>query len=267
MERNGTIRTIIVDDEPPARRRIRALLQGEPDIEVVAECRDGREAIAAVEENAPDLLFLDIQMPEANGFDVVAALGPERMPAVIFVTAYDEYALRAFEVHALDYLLKPFDRERFQTALARARRQVQRQREAPGGEREVALDQRVLALLESLREPLSRYLQRFPVKSGGRIRFVDADEISHLEAEGNYVRLHTAERSYLIRDSLGSLEAKLDPERFLRIHRSTIVQIDRIREMEPLFRGEYLILLEGGARVQSSRRYRAKLHEALGIPS
>jgi two-component system, LytTR family, response regulator len=264
-EWTGPIRAIIADDEPPARRRIRALLQGEEDVEVVAECRDGREAIAAVEAQAPDLLFLDVQMPEADGFDVVAALGAERLPAVVFVTAYDEYALRAFEVHALDYLLKPFDRERFRAALDRARGEVRRHRQRTAGDGEV--DRRVQDLIESLRAPGAGYLRRIPVRSGGRIRFVEAEEIDYLEAEGNYVRIHAGERSFLIRDSLGDLETRLDPARFLRIHRGTIVRTDRIREMEPLFRGEYLIVLESGARVQSSRRCRAKLHQALGIDS
>lgn len=259
-ETNGLIRAIIVDDEPPARRRIHALLDREPDIEVVAECRDGREAIAAVQEAAPDLLFLDIQMPEASGFEVLAALEPERMPAVIFVTAYDEYALQAFEVHALDYLLKPFDRERFAAALDRARKQIRRQRR---GE----LDERVLALLAGLREPQTKYLERLAVKTSGRIRFIEIGEVDFFDSEGNYVRVHTAERSYLLREALSTLEARLDPQRFLRIHRGTIVQLDRIQELEPLFKGEYVVILRGGTKVRSSRRYRAKLHEVLGIAS
>ncbi|CAN5885193.1 LytTR family DNA-binding domain-containing protein [soil metagenome] len=259
-ETNGVIRAVIADDEPPARRRIHALLDREPDIEVVAECRDGREAIATVREAAPDLLFLDIQMPEASGFEVLAALEPERMPAVIFVTAYDEFALKAFEVHALDYLLKPFDRERFQTALSRARAQLQRQRVGDA-------DSRVLALLDDLRGPQQHFPQRIPVKSGGRVRFVEVEEIEYFEAEGNYVRVHAGGRSYLLREPLSALEARLDPRRFLRIHRGIIVQIPRIQELEPLFKGEYVVTLRGGAKVRSSRRYRSRLHEVLGMTS
>jgi two-component system, LytTR family, response regulator len=254
----GAIRALIVDDEPPARRRIRTLLQAESDIAAVEECRDGREAIRAIEETAPDLVFLDVQMPEANGFDVVAAVGPDRMPPVIFVTAYDEFALRAFEVHALDYLLKPFDRERFRAALDRARRRIHQ----PAG---AAADPRVLALLTDLAAPGSRFLQRLPVKTANRIRFVSAAEMDYLVAEGNYVRIFAGGRSHLVREPLGNLEARLDPAHFARIHRSTIVRLDRVEELEPLFQGEYVLTLRGGAKVRSSRRYRAKLDGILGL--
>jgi two-component system, LytTR family, response regulator len=254
------IRTVIVDDEPPARRRIRSLLQREADVEIVAECRDGREAIAALTAEQADLVFLDVQMPEVDGFGVVAALPLRRAPVVIFVTAYDEFALRAFEVHALDYLLKPFDRERFQLALARARERILSQRQSEA-------DLRLLALVEGLKHPQGpTFQQRFPVKDGDRIHFVDTGDLEYIAAAGNYVELFTAQKSYLVRDSLGSVEARLDPALFLRIHRGTLVRIDRIRELEPLFQGEYLITLRGGARVRSSRGYRAALHRALNLP-
>jgi two-component system, LytTR family, response regulator len=260
MSDEAAIRVLIVDDEPPARRRLRALLEEQSDIEIVGECGDGVEAIDAIRDAEPDLVFLDIRMPEADGFEVVHAIGPELMPEVVFVTAYDDFALRAFEIHALDYVLKPFDRDRFQATLDRARERL-RLRDRP------ATDDRLLALLEELRgEPADR-LRRIPVKTGGRIRFVSVDELDYLEAEGNYVRLHTGADSFLIRAALGAIEARLDPARFLRIHRGLVVRLDRIRELEPLFQGEYQITLASGKRIRSSRRYRNRLHEALGIGS
>ena len=250
------IRAVIADDEPPARRRLLDLLAGEPDIDVVAECRNGPEAIEAIRSHSPDLVFLDVQMPGADGFDVVAEVGAESLPAVIFVTAYDQYALRAFEVHALDYLLKPFDRDRFRLALDRARTRLRT------GE---AIRSRLLALLAELDRPAPRHLERIPVKTNGRIVLIEIDDVDAFEAEGNYVRVIVGDRSHLIRESIGALEAKLDPARFLRIHRSTIIRLDRIAQLEPLFQGEYRITLRGGLQVRSSRRHRARLHAALGI--
>ena len=251
------IRALIVDDEPPARRRIRDLLEAEEDVEVVGECRDGRQAIATIESVRPDLVFLDVQMPEAGGFEVVEALGPERLPVVVFVTAYDQYALKAFEVHALDYLLKPFDRERFHAALQRVREELRRPRE--GG-----IDPRIAALLEELR-PAPRRLERIPVRTGARIRLVPVEEIDYLRAETNYVRLHVGERSHLVRDTLSGLEARLDPACFLRIHRSLIVNLSRVREVEPLFAGEYVVVLRDGTKLTSGRSFRARIQEALGL--
>lgn len=251
------IRALIVDDEPPARRRIRDLLEDEPDVEVVGECRDGAQAIATIEAVRPDLVFLDVQMPEAGGFEVVRALGAERLPAVVFVTAYDQYAVQAFEVHALDYLLKPFDRERFRAAVRRAREALRRPAEA-------GADPRLLALLEELR-PSARGLDRIPVRTGSRIRLVPVDEVDYFRAETNYVRLHLGERSHLVRDTLTGLEARLDPARFLRVHRSLIVNLARIREVEPLFAGEYVLTLHDGTRLTSGRSYRARIKEALHL--
>jgi two-component system, LytTR family, response regulator len=251
------IRALIVDDEPPARRRLRALLCAEPDVEVAGECGDGREAVERIRALRPDLVFLDVQMPEAGGFDVVAAVGPGRMPAVVFVTAYDEFALRAFEVHALDYLLKPFDTERFRAALHHAREHLRRKRT---GE----LEGRLVSLLEGLRPPPA-YLERIPVRSGARIHLVPVDDVDYLEADDNYVRLHAGARTHLLRETLGALEARLDPARFLRVHRSLVVNLSRVAELESLGGGEYVLALTTGARLVSGRSYRAKLQDALKL--
>ena len=254
-----TIRAVIVDDEPLARRRIRSLLVEAEDVVVVAECANGREAIRAIEESPPDLLFLDIQMPEVDGFDVLRAIGVGRVPVVIFVTAFDQFALRAFEAHALDYLLKPFDDERFEAALQRARERIRQQ---AGGD----LDRRLRALLEGVRGD-RRYLQRLVVPSGHRSVFVRTEEIDWLEAERNYVRLHVGGRAYLLRENLGHLEPVLDPTTFCRIHRSTIVNIDRIQAVESLLGGEYLVVLHDGTKLTSGRSYRRNLHALMGKES
>ena len=249
------LRAVIVDDEPLARERIRTLLKREPDVRILAECGDGRRAVKAICKYKPDLLFLDVQMPEMDGFDVLAALDSGDMPVVIFATAYDKYALRAFEVHALDYLLKPFDRERFRAALSRARDQVADRR---SGE----LSQRVLSLLAD-RAAGEKPLQRLVIKSGGRISFLRAGEIDWVEAAGNYLRLHAGREEHLLRETMAGLEARLDPGRFLRIHRSTIVNLDRVKRMEASFHGEYVVLLRDGTRLTLSRGYRDRLQEFL----
>ena len=248
------MRTLIVDDEPLARERIRTLLRDEPDIELIGECADGKEAVSAIQGKNSELLFLDVQMPEMDGFAVLEAVGPERVPAVVFVTAYDRYALRAFDVHALDYLLKPFDRERFHKALERARAQV--------GERG-KLGDRLLALLKDIKEEPKRP-ERFVIKSAGRVFFLRADEIDWVEAAGNYVQLHVGSITHLMRETMGGLEARLDPEKFVRIHRSAIVQVDRLKEMRPAFHGDYIVILQDGTRLNLSRSYREKLQALLG---
>ena len=253
------IRTVIVDDEPLARRGIRAQLKNEKDIEIISECRNGHEAVKAIESQAPDLVFLDVQMPELDGFGVVEAIGVERMPAVIFVTAYDRYALRAFEVHALDYLLKPFDDERFATALERARRQIKQKNIDD-------LSRRLQGLLDDLQSS-RKYVERLVVKSAGRIFFLSVAEIDWIEAADNYVRLHTGRESHLLRETMNSLEKKLDPEQFLRVHRSRIVNARKIKELQPLFRGEYDIMLRDGTRVESGRGYRERIQKLLSQPS
>ena len=254
-----TIRVAIVDDEPLARRRIRNLLMEARDVEVVAECANGKEAIESLEESPPDVLFLDIQMPEIDGFDVLQAIGVGHVPVVIFVTAYDQFALRAFEAHALDYLLKPFDDERFETALQRARERIRQQQ---GGD----LDRRLQALLETVRGDHG-YLRRLVVPTGHRSVFIRTEQIDWIEAERNYIRLHVGGRAYLMRENLSRIASALDPTTFCRIHRSTIVNIDRIQAVESLFRGEHLVVLHDGTKLTSGRSYRGNLHAIMGKES
>ena len=249
------IRALIVDDEPLARERIRTLLRKEPDIEVADECGDGMRAIAAIAKLRPDLVFLDVQMPESSGFDVVEAIGAERMPAVIFVTAYDKYALRAFDVHALDYLLKPFDRARFREALERARTQI---RHEQSGE----INRRLLALLKDVR-PEGQRRERLVVRDGGRILFLRTDEIDWIEAAGNYLKLHAGRHAHMMRETMAAIEAQLDPARFVRVHRSTIVNLDRVREMQPGPHGDSALVLRDGTRLTLSRTCRARFENAL----
>lgn len=249
-------RALIVDDEPLARERIRTLLRKEPDIEVAAECGDGSRAVTAIEKHRPDLVFLDVQMPAADGFDVVEAIGAEQMPAVIFVTAYDKYALRAFDVHALDYLLKPFDRARFRESLERARAQIRRARD---GE----VSERLLALLGSIRAK-QQHRERLVVREGGRIFFLRAEEIDWIEAAGNYLRLRAGRHSHLIRETMAGIEAQLDPAKFARIHRSTIVNLDRVRELLPGPHGDSTLLLRDGTRLTLSRTFRTRFDERFG---
>jgi len=250
------LRTVIVDDEPLARERLASLLSAEADIEIVRQCRDGEEAVHAIDQLSPDLVFLDVQMPVLNGFEVLQAIGPEKMPLVVFVTAYDQHALRAFQVRALDYLLKPFDKERFQEALQRARAHIQRDETGD-------LGRRLLALVKDLRRDQPK-TDRLVVKSGGRLFFLRTDEIDWIEAAGNYVRLHVGTTSHLLRETMNSIEARLDPEKFFRIHRSRIVNMERIQEMQPWLNGEYAVVLRNGTRVTLSRGYREKLQERLG---
>lgn len=250
------IRTLIVDDEPLGRERIRTLLSDDAEIEVVGECSDGKQAVAAIERTRPDLVYLDVQMPEMDGFAVLDAITGERMPAIIFVTAYDRYAVQAFEVHALDYLLKSFDRERFQAALRRAKEQIR-------GSREGFWNERLTGLLEDLQARQKR-LTRLVIRSAGRIFFLRVEEIDWLEAADNYVRIHVGRESHLMRETLQSLEGRLDPSRFLRIHRSTMVNLDRIQELQPLFHGDYVVKLLDGTELSLSRNYRERLGGPLG---
>jgi two-component system LytT family response regulator len=250
------IRALVVDDEPVARAHVASLLRAEADIELVGECATGVEAAAAVERTSPDLLFLDIQMPELDGFELVQAIGPDRAPVIVFVTAYDEYALRAFEVHAVDYLLKPFSAERFRSALQHARAQLA-QRQA------TTIGKQILDLLPDIRRQQPGR-ERIIVRSSGRIYFVRTSEIDWCEAAGNYVRLHVGQQTHLVRDTMAHVEADLDPSQFVRIHRSAIVNVDRIQELQSSFGGEYVVLLRGGTRLTLSRGYREVLQERLG---
>lgn len=251
-----TIRALIADDEPLARERMRSLIATEPDLELVGEAKDGIEAVELILSNTPDLVFLDVHMPKLDGFEVIQSVGADRMPAVVFVTAYDQHALRAFEVQALDYLLKPFDGDRFQSALKRVRKQIDSRE--PGD-----IGQRLLALVRDLK-PAGTRTDRLVVKSGGRLYFLRADEIDWIEAAGNYVRLHVGAEGHLLRETMNSIESRLNPEMFFRIHRSHIVNIERIKELQPWFNGEYVVVLHNGTRLTLSRGYREKLQERLG---
>ncbi|HVF55673.1 MAG TPA: LytTR family DNA-binding domain-containing protein [Pyrinomonadaceae bacterium] len=250
------IRILVVDDEPLAREKIRVMAEDDPDIRIVGECSNGAEAIERVQTLRPDLLLLDVQMPEVGGFAVLEALKQTHLPPVIFITAYDTYAVRAFEFNALDYLLKPFDRERFANALERAKSQIRR--EQNGG-----LDARIIALLEQIKEQ-PKYHERLVVKTGGRVFFLETSEVDWIEAEGNYVNIHTCKKAYLLRETISSLEAQLDPKKFIRIHRSSIVNINRIKELQPWSHGEYHVILHDGTQLTLSRSYREKLQAALG---
>jgi two-component system LytT family response regulator len=246
-----TLRAILVDDEPVARRRLRALLKGESRVDVVGECEDGQEALDSVRRLAPDVMFLDVQMPGLDGFDVLELLPPGDCPAVIFVTAYDKYAMRAFDVHAADYLLKPFARARLETAVTRAA--------ALAGSAENP--RRIRALLDTVRagQPLKRFL----VRAGGRAYPVRCEDVESIEAADHYVELRTAAGAHLVREPLSSIEQRLDPARFVRIHRSTIVNVARVVELHPLAHGECLVRLASGRSPRCSRTHAAALKRAL----
>ncbi|HEU4455620.1 MAG TPA: LytTR family DNA-binding domain-containing protein [Longimicrobium sp.] len=250
------IRTLVVDDDPLSRGRIRAFLEREDDIEIVGECADGAEAIPRIRDDPPDLVFLDVQMPRVDGFGVVEAIGAERMPVTVFASAYVEFALRAFEAYALDYLLKPFDEERFRRALSRAR-------EAARARRPAESDPRMEALVRLLQAPARpEYPQLLAVKSGDQYRFVEVADIDWIEADGNYIRLHVGKQGRLVHKTLSEMEERLlDPARFVRIHRSTIVNLSRIATVEPLFNRELSVALKDGTRLVCSRRFRSRLEE------
>ncbi|HKF55988.1 MAG TPA: response regulator [Blastocatellia bacterium] len=251
------IKTIIVDDEPLARDRLRSLLAGHRDVDVVAECTSGRDAVAAITTEKPDLVFLDIQMPEMDGFEVLESIGNQDLPVIVFVTAYDAYAIKAFEVHAMDYLLKPFDRERFEVSLDRARAMI---RQGRFGD----INRKLMSLLEAAKPaPQQSSVERLVLKSGGRVFFLRVEEIDWIEAAGNYVRLHAGKETHVMRESMNSLEQRLDPTRFIRIHRSTMINIERVKELRPLFHGDYEVTLQDGARVTLSRSYRDRLSDHL----
>jgi two-component system LytT family response regulator len=271
------IRVLIVDDEPIARRRMRRLLRLEDDVDVVEEVGSGREAIEVINRERPDLVLLDVQMPDIDGFGVVDALGVEHMPPTIFVTAYNEYAVRAFDVHAIDYLLKPFDPDRFKAAFQRARSHLEQVSSAEQGRKIRALLEQVLGegatasiggssmnggggagvAVQTVRH---RYVDRLMVKHDGRVFFVKASDVDWFEAAGNYVRIHTGKVSHLIRETMQRIETQLDPAMFVRIHRAVIVNLDRIRELQPWFAGDYVVILRDGRQLKLSRTYREHLH-------
>ena len=255
-------RTVIVDDEPAARRGLRLLLDRDPTVEIVGEASGGAEAAELIKRERPDLVFLDVQMPGCDGFAVLEKVGSAASPAVVFVTAYDEHALRAFEVHAVDYLLKPFDDIRFGAALSRAKHEVRR-RQAENVN--TSLTQLLDYLKHNGEHPGAPAREdgvgdRILLKSSGEIFFLKAEEIDWIEAEGDYMKFHVAGRAHLMRETMARLEARLDPKRFIRIHRSTIVNIDRLRKLSPSFAGEYAVILHDGTKLKLSRGY----HERIG---
>jgi two-component system LytT family response regulator len=249
------LRALIVDDEPIARRRIRRLLRGVDDIDIAGECGDGRSALEAIDSTRPDLVFLDVQMPDLDGFDVVTQLHPERTPAVVFVTAFDRYALRAFDVHAVDYLLKPIAPARLRLAVDRARERIERGTNQGG----------LTRLLRELRDR-PRRLTRLAVRARGRIVMLDVDAIDWIQAADNYVTVHANGREYLLRETLAALERQLDPVRFVRIHRSTIAALDRIVELQPSSHGDFDVRLRDGTQLTLSRSWREHVERALGRP-
>jgi two-component system LytT family response regulator len=253
--------TLIVDDEPMARRTIRDLLADDAEIEIIGECSSGVEAIEAIGAQAPDLLFLDIQMPGMNGFETLARLEIDRLPVVIFVTAFDQYALSAFEVHALDYLLKPFSDKRFEEALQQAKNHLEL--------REIKnLRQSLASLLEDHAAKVSgtgrqSFLTRFMIRSGGRVTFVKASDVDWIAADDYYIKLQLTGKSHLLRLSMNELEEQLDPKRFVRIHRSTIVNLDRVKELQQHPSGEYVVVLKNGMELKLSRSRRERLEQLL----
>ena len=291
------IRVLIADDEPLARRRLVRSLRAEPDVEIVAECAGGAAAVTALAEHEIDLALLDVQMPDMDGFEVVsahlAARGADRMPPVVFVTAYDEYAIRAFEVHALDYLLKPVTAERFQAAFKRARDHMERVRAAQAGRRLKAMLEQVLAGERAAdggvaglsaiaaawaggssssasassgaqtAQQQGQYADRITIKTDGRVFVIKVSDVDWFEAQGNYVRVHAGKQAHLIRETITAVESSLNPAQFARIHRSTIVNLDRIRELQPWFAGDYLVILKDGTQLKLSRTFRDQLQARL----
>ena len=249
------IRALIVDDEPLAREGVRLHLEDHHDVEVIGECGTGEAAVEAIESEAPDLVFLDVQMPGLDGFGVIEAISADRLPAIVFVTAYDQFALRAFETHALAYLLKPFETERFNKALERVRTQLR-------AKTKEVMDEKLRDLVASL-SGKERFLERLIARTSGRILILRVDDVDWIEAAANYVRVHIGPKQYLVRETMTHLETRLDPDKFLRIHRSIIVRKDRIKELEPLFQGDYSIILLDGTRLTSSRGYRERIQSFL----
>jgi two-component system LytT family response regulator len=248
------IRTLIVDDMLLARNRVKRHIEDDPDIEIIGEASGGQAAIDAIRALRPDLVFLDVQMPEIGGFEVLEAIGAEAMPVVIFVTAYDQFALRAFDVHALDYLLKPFDAHRMARAVTRAKRAIAGRTPGPTAEK-------LRALLAEMGG--GKHARRLVIKANSRTVFLPVDDIDYIEAAGNYLRIQAGADSHMIRDKISDMEQRLDPRGFARIHRSTIVNIERIKEMHPLFNGDQTVVLKGGKRLTMSRTYREAVMKIL----
>ena len=249
-------KVLIVDDEPLARDRIREMLKGDRETLIIGEARNGREALEAITAHGPDIVFLDVQMPDMNGFEVLNTLRVKRMPLIIFVTAYDQHAVRAFEVHAIDYLMKPFDRKRFAKALDHAKDQMKRPPDEPD-------TGRIMRLLEELKG--ARYLEWFAIKTGEKVLFIRAEEVDSIVAEGNYVRLNVAAASHMVRETINSIESQIDPRTFVRIHRSTIVNMNRVKELQTWARGQYRVVLHNGACHTLSRGYRERFEDFIKV--
>jgi two-component system, LytTR family, response regulator len=252
---NAMVRTVIADDERLARQKLLILLDSEPQVKVVAECQDGRQTVSAIRDCRPDMLLLDIQMPDLDGFQVLGEISPEDMPVVIFTSAYDQFAIRAFEANALDYLLKPFDQERLHHAVERARSELRKSRD-----REIT--HRILSLLSQVRSvalPAPEPDRRLAIRANGRVVFLDLDSIDWVEAAANYVRLNVGKESYLFRETISRISERLDANHFVRIHRSTIVNVSKIKELIPVNSGEYVVVLKSGRELSCSRGYRSAL--------
>ena len=256
--KNRPIRALIADDEALARKFIGKMLKDDRDFEIIGECGNGKETVAMIRKKNPDVVFLDVQMPEMDGFAVLESIGIERLPEIIFTTAYEQYAIRAFELHALDYLLKPFDQTRFKEGIKYAKERLRSERRNDG-------QMQISALLENIKNK-SQYVERLVIKAGGRITFLRTAEINWIEADDKYVHLHTGKANPMVRQTLSAMEAQLDPAKFQRVHRSAIVNAERIAELQPLFSGEYSILLQDGTKLTLSRNHRDKLFELLGKP-
>jgi two-component system, LytTR family, response regulator len=253
------IRTIIADDEHLARKKLRLLLGSEPGVQVVAECEDGQQTIGAVRAHKPDLLLMDVRMPDVDGFEVLLQLTADEMPVVVFTTAYDQFAVRAFEAHAMDYLLKPFERERLHLAIERARAELLKSHNRD-------LTNRILDLLATNGEPKTNSKppeDRMVIRAGGKVVFLDLAEVDWIEAAANYVKLNVGKESYLLREGIGRVSERLDPGRFVRIHRSVIVNVSKIKELQPCDSGEYIAVLRNGKELSCSRGYRAELQRLI----
>jgi two-component system LytT family response regulator len=250
------VKVLIVDDEPLARALISELLKDFPEFQIIGECSNGKEALKAIKGNLPDLIFLDVQMPEMDGLAVLEEIKDERLPAIIFVTAYDQYAIRAFDFHAIDYLLKPFSRPRFEKALVNAKERILQRPLATGDE----THQQISSLLENYKNK-PPHLKRLFIKDKGKIVLLEPEKINWIEADDKYVNIHTDGKSYLIRQTLNALEAELDPQTFARIHRSTIVNLKLVQELHPLFNGEYMLILSTGTKLTISRNYKNRFFE------
>lgn len=256
---DSIVRAVIADDEPLARTKLRLLLDSEAQIKVVAECHNGAQTLAAIRSCRPDLLLLDIQMPDLDGFQVLSEISPKEMPVVIFTSAYDQYAIRAFEAHALDYLLKPFDQSRLHQAIERARLEMRKSRDRE-------MTRRILDLLsqvKSEKQAIPEFDARLVIKTKGRIVFLNVDEIDWVEAAANYVRLNAGKESYLFRETISGTSERLNPNQFIRIHRSMIVNVRKIKELIPVNSGEYVVVLKSGKELSCSRGYRANVQHLI----